>query len=517
MRIFATVLLGPGTESSVPDAISSAASVLDGVVLIESGGGEPAVRAAALAAQVLGVRVLGSWPFLWTGDYGAARQFAFERARDLSADYALTLDPDERLVQTETLRAIVEAHPETEVFIARDRDHLYFKERILKCSADLHWQGRVCEFLYGMTRPQFKLQSAFWELPKDEAADRRRWERGVIECQRMIDQGDDRYRWRRHMATCLMGLGRREEARAEYERALLLAQNDEDVAWVQYLLIEQVVIDQEFDKALRLAAEALAKHAGYLPEFGWIIAYCELQAGNYQNASRWAQMALQWPDDKTRVSFRGRNARKGCQDILAFVHSPRSTTEAPFELEDFHRRRAYGPNFRRLGKALVETLQPTSHLDLGAGAGLLVEAMVDAGCACSFGVELAETAREATREDIRERIAFGRGLDYWQEPAPSDLVSCVEVLEHLPPEQADEAIEAICSRARRWVYFSAAAPGQPGKGHVNCQPKAYWQDKFEARGFRLAEVETAAFVGKVRDLQPCFWLPRNAMIFERAA
>ena len=512
MKILATVLLGPGAEASVGDAIDSVKGCVDGFLLIDSGGGKAALDAASARAKY----PIHGCSFRWDGDYGAARQFAFEKARNAGATHALTLDPDERLLDTETLRPIVEAHPDTEVFIAQDRDALYFKERILKCSADLRWQGRVCEFLLGMTRPQLKLRSKFWELPKDQAGYHRRFERGVIECRRMIAEGDDRFRWRRHLGTCLMGIGQREEAIAEYRKALELAQADEETAWVQYLLLEQLVMDQKYDQALREASVALAKHCGFLLEFGWIIAYCELQAGNYQNASRWAQMALQWPEDKTRVSFRGLNAKKGCQDILAFVHTPRSREEAPFELEDFHRRKAYLPNFRRLGKALVETLQPRNHLDLGAGAGLLVEAMTDAGCE-SWGVELAETARAATREDIRERITFGCGIEGWpNNTAGHELVSCVEVLEHIPAEQADQAIDAICAASSRFVYFSAAAPGQPGKGHVNCQPKDYWREKFEARGFQLHAGFTDSFVQKVRDLQPCWWLPRNAMIFQRA-
>jgi tetratricopeptide (TPR) repeat protein len=513
MKILATVLLGPGAEDAVADAITSVKGCVDGFVLIDSGGGPRALDAAVQAASPMEMLLTS---YRWEGDYGAARQFAFESARAFGATHALTLDPDERLADTETIRPIVEAHPETEVFIAQDRDAHYFKERILKCSADLRWQGRVCEFLLGMTRPQVKLRGKFWELKKDEAGYVRRFERGVTECRRMIAEGDDRFRWRRHLGTCLMGLGHREEAIAEYRKALELAQADEDAAWMKYLLIEQLVMDQQYDQALHQAAVALAKHCGFMLEFGWIIAYCELQAGNYQNASRWAQMALQWPEDKTRVSFRGLNARKGCQDVLDFVHRPRSQEEAPFELEDFHRRKAYLPNFRRLGKALVDVLQPSSHLDLGAGAGLLVEAVLDAGCA-SAGIELAETARAATREDVRPYMRFGAGIDAWPAAEPRDLVSCVEVLEHVPPEQADSAVDAICSASSRWVYFSAAAPGQPGKGHVNCQPKEYWREKFEARGFRLAEAETDAFVQKVRDLQPCWWLPRNAMIFQRAA
>ena len=113
-------------------------------------------------------------------------------------------------------------------------------------------------------------------------------------------------------------------------------------------------------------------------------------------------------------------------------------------------------------------------------------------------------------------MTFGVPAKHWDTvTVPAELTTCIEVLEHIPEPEADAAVAALCNASSRWVYFSAAAPGQPGKGHVNCQDKPYWRQKFEARGFRLAEEQTAAFVERVRDLQPCWWLPRNAMIFER--
>ena len=133
------------------------------------------------------------------------------------------------------------------------------------------------------------------------------------------------------------------------------------------------------------------------------------------------------------------------------------------------------------------------------------------------GIEAEPSARETTAESVRDCIVFGETFVGRPAEATFDLACCVEVLEHIPESEADRAVDSICAHSRRWVYFSAAAPGQPGKGHVNCQPKPYWRRKFEARGFRFAEGETAALVDKIRDLQPCQWLPQNAMIFERAS
>ena len=51
-----------------------------------------------------------------------------------------------------------------------------------------------------------------------------------------------------------------------------------------------------------------------------------------------------------------------------------------------------------------------------------------------------------------------------------DLVICTEVAEHLLAEHADTLIENIDRAAAEWVFFTAAALGQRGFGHVNEQP-----------------------------------------------
>lgn len=318
MKLLATVLLGPGSEATVGDAIRSVNAIVDGFLLIESGGGGAAMRAAYEAAE----REATTVHYDWVGDYGAARQFALNEARRLGADYALTLDPDERLELSETTRDTLAAHPTVDVFLVEDKSAKYFKERIIRSAALVHWHGRVCEYLAGQVQPTTKLAGGFSELPKSPESERRRWERGVIECQRMIDDGDDCFRWRRHRGSCLVGLDRAEEGLAEYNAALALAEHPEDRAWVRYLICEQLAITERFDEAKSLAALGLADHAGFIQEFAWILAFVEYTVGDDQNASRWAQLAIQSPTDKTRVSFRSAKARSGPKDILAVLHGP---------------------------------------------------------------------------------------------------------------------------------------------------------------------------------------------------
>ncbi len=318
MNICCTVLLGPGSEAHVRNAIASAREHVDGFMLIESGGGEPALQ-AALGACVGAMATIRD--FRWTGSYAEARQFALDacRSMDGGCDYALTLDPDERLQLAPGFRELVERHPEADVWILPDRDTGYFKERLIRCDTEAFWHGQVCEFLDGREVAGSRLPGHFWELPKDEGGERRRWERGVVACTAMIDAGDDCYRWRRHRGTCLMGLGRQTEARQDYEAALPLALNSHETAWMRYLLCEQYVLEGRATEARELAARGLADHAGFIPEFGWILAYTDQEA-NPQNASRWAQLVTQAPSDRTRVGFRGQRCKQGARQLLQALH-----------------------------------------------------------------------------------------------------------------------------------------------------------------------------------------------------
>ncbi len=317
--IVATILLGPGADLTVGDAVRSAAAHVDAFLLIESGGGSVALDEARRAVVGAGSTALEA-AFAWTGDYGAARQYALEQARLAGATYSVTLDPDERLALKETFRARLQAYPKIDVWILQDRDTRYFKERVIRCAAaDLHWHGIVCESLEGEA-VRGKLDGAFWELTKNGGQNLARYERGVTAADRMIASGDDRFKWRRHKGSCLAGLGRFEEALDEYRLAYAIAAQPEERAWSAYLICEQLVLREQFEEAWTMASESLARHAGFLPEFGWILGYIEYLIGDDQNASRWAQLALHFPEDTTRVSLKGVHCVSGCRSILDNLH-----------------------------------------------------------------------------------------------------------------------------------------------------------------------------------------------------
>lgn len=120
---------------------------------------------------------------------------------------------------------------------------------------------------------------------------------------------------------------------------------------------------------------------------------------------------------------------------------------------------------------LRDLLAPRSVLDVGCGQGEWLEAF---GLDDSLGVDIAAPeGRGYVRHDLTEPLHLWRTFD---------LVLSLETAEHLPPESADVYVNSLV-RHGGTVVFSAAVPGQEGKGHVNCQPHEYWHLCFDVRGY----------------------------------
>src|SRR4029077_20151176 len=121
----------------------------------------------------------------------------------------------------------------------RGGERARFRGRLVRCGSRARWHGAVCENIEGAAA-RAQLPGQFWELPKTPEQHRARYERGVTETQKMIDAGDNRYKWHRHRGTCLMGLGRGDEALEEYRVAQRMAESPEDRGWCTYLICEQL-------------------------------------------------------------------------------------------------------------------------------------------------------------------------------------------------------------------------------------------------------------------------------------
>jgi glycosyltransferase involved in cell wall biosynthesis/SAM-dependent methyltransferase len=156
----------------------------------------------------------------------------------------------------------------------------------------------------------------------------------------------------------------------------------------------------------------------------------------------------------------------------------------------------------------------TRIIDVGCGPGIYVTEMRALGLT-AFGVDNDARMPDGPWFSNVDLSKEGATILCPDPETPFDVVLSLEVGEHIPAESADDYVNFIDNTGAGLIYFSAARPGQGGIGHINCQPKSYWVDKFHAAGFWMDPDETESFVSFMRAGAYMGWLIQNAMVFRR--
>jgi len=134
-----------------------------------------------------------------------------------------------------------------------------------------------------------------------------------------------------------------------------------------------------------------------------------------------------------------------------------------------------------LAQLLVNLLQPASVMDVGCGTGQLLAAFTRAGVTEITGID----GPWVPRDLLQIPPTMFETHDLSQPYYPSrqyDLVTSVEVAEHLPQDAADTFVDTVTGLGQM-VAFGAAIPLQGGTHHINEQWPAYWAKLFAARGY----------------------------------
>jgi SAM-dependent methyltransferase len=134
--------------------------------------------------------------------------------------------------------------------------------------------------------------------------------------------------------------------------------------------------------------------------------------------------------------------------------------------------------FTNTAKHIIAATNPTNVLDVGCARGLLVQAFVEQGVD-AYGIDISEHAIESADPAIRGRLSVSTAdkvTGNW------DLITSVEVIEHMSVADAEAAIDAMCAASDR-VLISSDPSDFTEPTHINVRPPADWAASFAERGF----------------------------------
>jgi SAM-dependent methyltransferase len=136
---------------------------------------------------------------------------------------------------------------------------------------------------------------------------------------------------------------------------------------------------------------------------------------------------------------------------------------------------------REVVPLVLRLLVPRSVIDVGCGRGAWLAVFQELGVTDIRGLDGDYVCRDKlafpndcfSAHDLTRPFRLDRSFD---------LVVSLEVAEHLPADCANAFVVSL-TELGPVVLFSAAAPFQGGKHHVNEQWPAYWAERFRSKGY----------------------------------
>jgi tetratricopeptide (TPR) repeat protein len=334
-------------ESMVGDAIASVIPWVDTLLLLDTGITDRSLeRACEIAGDKLAVV---SYP--WRNDFAAARNAALDFAEQLDADWALTIDTDERLrfppdCPRADWDASLAAAPPVAAWLVPDQQRGYAKERLIRLPAAGRWRGETHEaFILNRTaRRDRHPWLTFWELAKTPEQMQHKLSRDLQILQRLTANDPDNGRWWFYLGQTLEGLHRYAEAQAAFEQSFPLEAWGEQAAWAAYCAARCAFEQEAYAESIDRCSMGLAVQP-QSPELLWLAGLCALRRRQLGDAICWSELAAHLgsrPELITfRIAFRHLPAWfEGPHDVLRFAYRAAGNRRAAAQAEaDYVERR----------------------------------------------------------------------------------------------------------------------------------------------------------------------------------
>ena len=158
----------------------------------------------------------------------------------------------------------------------------------------------------------------------------------------------------------------------------------------------------------------------------------------------------------------------------------------------------------------MDLVSPASVLDVGCGLGQWLAEFHRAGVQFVQGLDGDYIQRDQLEIPLENFQAQDLTKPFLLDEH-FDLVTCLEVAEHLPEYCARYLVQSLTATAPV-VLFSAAIPHQPGREHINCQWPEYWAQLFAERGFVLIDALRSRLWDKPN---VAWWYQQNLVMYVR--
>jgi len=167
---------------------------------------------------------------------------------------------------------------------------------------------------------------------------------------------------------------------------------------------------------------------------------------------------------------------------------------------------------KRMTQFLAPLLKINSVLDVGCGRGAWLNEWRNAGVAIAQGIDGPYVQRSSLLISEQDFISVDLSKPF-DSNRRYDLVTCLEVAEHLPPFAAETLVSSLVKHSDR-VLFSAATRGQGGENHLNERPLSYWQRLFADHDYVAFDAVRPSFR---RDPLVEPWYKFNTILYVRSA
>jgi hypothetical protein len=259
----------------------------------------------------------------WVDDFAHMRNTLLQRAYgETHADWILMLDSDETLkpIPGADLRAFLEAAKDNTYSVEQMNGH-YAKPRIFRAPIKGKFGGPTHEAYeeIGTPCPLFQFDESA-KTPEDY---KRKFERDRdILIRHLKSSPENPGRWHFYLGQTYADLGEPRKAIEEYTRCALLSRWDEERAWSQMRIAQELQKIEKWDAAVEACTKGLAIVPG-MPELAEQAALASYRAGKWLWSICWAKMAIAIGEAPrmNRTGFRYPSSyAEGPYDVLRYAY-----------------------------------------------------------------------------------------------------------------------------------------------------------------------------------------------------